>query len=178
MIKKVSDYFNNPNDSRWTRFKRWVSESMEKLPDLVQGAIEIDLNDRIKSLKEKFGGNKEKSKIPESNSKTVGNFVPSSTLLIGVLGVLTLTSGLAFVSAATLVLVGSAIVIGTKTNNLISSDKEKEGTIHNPIKSGSKDHTQSRTKAITCNDKIITNHVGRVENERNQKEATCIRGRR
>ncbi|WP_339047129.1 hypothetical protein [Candidatus Mesenet endosymbiont of Phosphuga atrata] len=177
MIKKVSDYFNNPNDSRWKRFKRWASESMEKLPGFVQDVTGIDLNDPLKSLKEKFGSNKEKSKIPESDSKTVGNFVPSANMLIGALAILTLASGFTFVSVAVLIPIVSAIIIGTKVNNLISSDEGKEGTIHNPIKRGSKDYTQLGTKTITCNDNITTSHVGRVENERNEKGATCIRGR-
>ncbi|WP_339045348.1 hypothetical protein [Candidatus Mesenet endosymbiont of Agriotes lineatus] len=177
---KVSDCFNNPNDSRWKKFKRWASESMEKLPGFVQDVTGIDLNDPLKSLKEKFGGNKEKSKIPESDSKIVGNFVPSSNMLIGGLVGLSTLSMLAFFSPAVFLLVVPSIIGVVKIKGLISSDEGKEGTIHNPIRSGSKDYTQPGTKTITCNDEMITNnpnHASKIKGERNKGNVTSIRGR-
>ncbi|XGA08780.1 MAG: hypothetical protein U0X86_001095 [Wolbachia endosymbiont of Xenopsylla cheopis] len=180
MIKRVSDYFNNPNDSRWKRFKRWASESMEKLPGFVQDVTGIDLNDPLKSLKEKFGGNKEKSKIPESDSKTVGNFVPSANMLIGGLVGLSALSTLAFFSPVVFLLVIPSIIGVVKIKGLISSDEEKEGTIHNSIKSGSKDHTQSRTKTITHDNEMITDnpsYVNNLKSERSEREVTHMRGR-
>lgn len=176
---KVSDYFNNPNDSRWKRFKRWASKSMEKLPNFVQDLTGIDLNDPLKSLKEKFGGNKEKSKIPESDSKIVGGFIPSSNALIGGLVGLSALSTLAFFSPAAFLVVVPLIIGVVKVNSLISSDEEKEGTIHNPIKSGGKDYTRHGTKTITCNDEVTvnnSNHAGRIKDERSNREVTKGKG--
>lgn len=175
---KVSDYFGDPDNSRWKRFKGWISKSVEKLPDFVQDVTGIDLNDPLKSLKEKFGGNKKKSKVPENDSKAVGNFVPSSSMLIGGLFTLSALSTLAFFSPAVFLSVVLPIVGIVKVNNLISSDKEKEGTIHNPIRSRSEDYTKPETKTITYNDEITnnSNYADRIKNERSKREVTDGKG--